>query len=408
MEPTIGLGTCYCAFRDIRLSLHSTTCTADILNFLAKEATDRLGAEGAVIRVLNLKTGKLEFSTAYGQRERYLTKVSLSHEGGIADLRSLRSVLIIDDILEDSRIQYAEEAWDAGIRMVVVVPLTFENELGGVLRVFFTQVRDFSQSEMDFLTTCGACGGCAIERVRTLEARKSQYDQLTLQAQKLSAVGRMAAGIAHEINNPLAGILLYSTNLLKKVPEKSLLKEGLEIIVHETTRCGKIIQELLDFSRGGEPNKTLANINDIVEKALSILENEFRLHHITLEKDLCGHMPDILLDPNQIEQVLVNILLNAVEAIEDRGVIMVHSIIEPEKEWVEIEIADSGPGIPPEHISEIFEPFFSTKKSGTGLGLAVSYGIVRKHQGQIYVSSRPGRGSRFTIELPVLQAVQST
>jgi len=232
---------------------------------------------------------------------------------------------------------------------------------------------------------------------------ENEYHQLALQTEKLSALGRMAAGIAHEINNPLAGILLYSSNLIKKVPEGGPLKEGLEVIVQETVRCRTIIQDLLEFSRGKEPQKIPADINDIMEKTLSILENEFRLHHISVEKNLSKKIPDNLLDVNQMQQVFVNLFLNAVEAIQEKGKITVRSCMDPGQKSQRVEISDTGCGVPSENISKIFEPFFSTKAKGTGLGLAVSFGIVRNHQGDIKVSSQPGHGTRFTIEIPLIR-----
>ncbi|MBL7176526.1 MAG: PAS domain-containing protein [Desulfobacteraceae bacterium] len=230
---------------------------------------------------------------------------------------------------------------------------------------------------------------------------ENRYHQLALQTEKMSGLGRMAAGIAHEINNPMAGILLYSTNMMKKVPEEGPLKEGLEIIIHETLRCRTIIQDLLEFSREREPKKISANINDIIEKGLRILDNEFRLHHISVEKHLSREIPDNLVDVNQMEQVFVNLLLNAIEATQGKGRITVRSHMDPDQKLGRVEISDTGCGIPAENISKIFEPFFSTKAKGTGLGLAVSYGIVRSHQGDIKVSSQPGQGTCFTIEIPL-------
>jgi signal transduction histidine kinase len=212
----------------------------------------------------------------------------------------------------------------------------------------------------------------------------------------------MAAGIAHEINNPLAGILLFSSNLRKKVPAEGDLKEGLDVIVRETVRCKTIIQELLEFSRDREPRKEMANPNAILEKALKILENEFRLHHIQIEKDLTDEMPETLLDENQIEQVFVNLLLNAVQAIEEKGIITATSRIDTSRKKALIEIGDTGSGIPAENLAKIFEPFYSTKPKGTGLGLAVSYAIIKNHQGDIHAFSQPGQGARLVLELPIL------
>jgi signal transduction histidine kinase len=224
-----------------------------------------------------------------------------------------------------------------------------------------------------------------------------------LHTEKLSALGRMAAGIAHEINNPLAGILLYCSNMLKKVPKEDPLNEALQIILQETVRCKGIIQGLLEFSRESEPKAALEDINSIIEKALHILENEFSLKHIHLEKRLLKDIPEIMLDRNQMEQVFINLFLNAIHAIDDGGKVTVRTYLTLDRNFVKIEISDTGCGIPQEHLSKIFEPFFSTTKNGTGLGLAVSYGILRKHQGNISVSSRPGKGTLVMIQLPISQ-----
>jgi signal transduction histidine kinase len=306
--------------------------------------------------------------------------------------------------LNDARVQNPKEKWDEGIRRILDLPLTLESNVVGIIRIFFTAKREFCEEELDFLVSIAEQCATAIDKERLIEAQRSQYDHLALQTEKLSALGRMAAGIAHEINNPLAGILLYSTNLAKKVLEEGPLKEGLEVIINETLRCKTIIQELLEFSQDKEPKKTLININDVIEKALSILENEFRLQHIMVEKDLSSDMQDMLLDVNLMEQVFVNILLNAVEAIKDKGVITISSQMVPNQLHGKIEIADNGCGIPPENLGKIFEPFFSTKTKGTGLGLAVSYGIVQNHQGTIQVLRQPEGGTRFIVKIPAAQA----
>ena len=233
---------------------------------------------------------------------------------------------------------------------------------------------------------------------------EAQYEQLVKHTEKMSSLGRMASGIAHEINNPLGGILLYSSNLIKKVPDQSQLKEGLEVIISETTRCKSIIQGLLEFARDRELQKVATDINTIVKKSLKILKNEFYLHHITVDLELSEDLVPAYLDENQIEQVLINILINAVHAIDKNGTITVKTSTDSKRDELTIVVTDSGCGIAQGQIDKIFDPFFSTKSSGTGLGLAVSYGIINNHQGNIKVASRPGRGSSFTITLPTMIA----
>ena len=392
-------------FRDLSLSVDSNTNVKDVLDSVARKTVEILTAKGALLRLLNLETQQLELCAAFGLSAEYLSKGPVASQKMITDLCRLNKVIIIDDILSDNRVLYPREAYAEGIRMIMDLPLTIQSHVVGILRVYFDRKRFFSTEELRLVIFIAEQSSGVIDKARLVETHQSEYHQLALQTEKLSALGRMAAGIAHEINNPLTGILLYSTNLLKKSPAEGPLKEGLEVIVHETIRCRSIIKELLEFSRDKEPKKSLSNVNQIISKALTILENEFRLQHIRIEKKISEDLPDILLDANQMEQVFVNLLLNAVEAVQHDGTISVSSRMDIEKKSVQIEISDSGPGIPPEHLNKIFEPFFSTKPKGTGLGLAVTYGIVRNHQGNIRLTSRPGESARFTIELPLLAEV---
>ncbi|MBT3258390.1 MAG: hypothetical protein HN366_18300 [Deltaproteobacteria bacterium] len=180
------------------------------------------------------------------------------------------------------------------------------------------------------------------------------------------------------------------------------LEEGLSIIIKETQRCKTIIQGLLDFAREQEPEMTPVDINDIMESALGIVENEFHLRHVRIKKALSEDMVNTFLDKNQIEQVFINLLLNALQAVDDRGLVTVQSAVDGKARRVHVEIADNGCGIAAENLKRIFEPFFSTKADGTGLGLAVSYGIVRNHKGNIQVFSEPGQGTLFVVEFPML------
>jgi signal transduction histidine kinase len=274
-------------------------------------------------------------------------------------------------------------------------------QMTGLIRIYLTEQRDFSDDELDFIITVAEQCACIIERVQLMENQQARFDHLATQMEKMSSLGRMAAGIAHEINNPLTGILLYSSNMSKKVSAGSILDEGLNIIIQETQRCKTIIQGLLEFARDREPQMVSANVNDIIEKALDIVDNEFRLRHVTKEVHLVEGMVKTMLDENQIEQVFINLLLNALQAIEENGVIRVKSAVGLKQESVRVEITDNGCGIDANDIKKIFEPFYSTKKKGTGLGLAVSYGIVKNHEGDIQVFSIPGKVTRFTVELPI-------
>jgi signal transduction histidine kinase len=401
MERAKRIEAYYNAFREMSKIVHASIKVEEVLELAVWKASEILGAKGALLRLLNLETQELELSAAYGLSNEYLSKGPVTRSNIINDLYSKKKTIIIHDIATDPRVQYPKEALKEGIRMFLDLPLTFQDGIAGILRIFFATQRDFFAEEIDFTISLAELCSCAIGKARLIESQQSQYDQLALQTEKLTALGRMAAGIAHEINNPLAGILLYSSNLVKK-SDPGPIKEGLEIIMQETQRCKIIIQELLEFARDRESQKTMANINTIIEKSLSILENEFRLRHIQLETRLSSTMTETMLDGHQLEQVFVNLLLNAIQAIDQDGIVTVRSQVAPGHEFIVVEIEDTGCGIPDENLDKIFEPFFSTKKEGTGLGLAVSYGIIRNHQGSIKADSEKGKRTRFRITLPVL------
>ena len=388
-------------FRDIIRAMHSSSSLQEVMQVVVTKSADVLAAKGALLRILNRESNQFDVRAACGLGERYLSKGPVTTEKLLSDPSELHQVKIISDIWHAPRVEYPQEAWDEGIRMIIDVPLAVTEQMIGLIRVYLTERRGFSDDELDFIVTVAEQCACIIERVQLMENKQAQFDHLATRMDKMSSLGRMAAGIAHEINNPLAGILLYSSNMSKKVPPGGALEEGLNIIVKETQRCKTIIQGLLEFARDREPQKVPANINDIMETALGIVENEFRLRHVNLELELAQDMVKTLLDENQIEQVFINLLLNALHAVENSGRVTVRSAVESKQNKVRVEITDNGCGIAAHDIKKIFEPFYSTKAKGTGLGLAVSYGIVKNHQGDIRGFSEPGEITRFTIEFPI-------
>ena len=215
-------------------------------------------------------------------------------------------------------------------------------------------------------------------------------------------MGRLAAGVAHEINNPLTGVMTFSHLLLKNAKDEATRKD-LEIIVRETTRCKKIIKGVLDFARETPPQRKLCQVNDIIGRTLAILDPQSLFHNIQTESNLDDKLPQIWIDENQMEQVFMNIALNAAEAMKGEGRFSISSSLNKRGDFVEVRMEDTGMGISKEYLNKIFDPFFTTKdpQKGTGLGLSVSYGIVQKHKGDILVESEVGKGTTFVIKLPV-------
>ncbi|MDH7511459.1 MAG: cache domain-containing protein [Clostridiales bacterium] len=250
-----------------------------------------------------------------------------------------------------------------------------------------------------------------IEWGRTLEKKvQERTRELTemqaslVQSEKLASLGKLAAGIAHEINNPLGGILIYSHLLLEESKANSNLAETLKKIIKETSRCKNIVKGLLEFARPKEPEMVLTDLNEVVNKALAIFERQALFQNITIEKDF-SDLPRIVADGPQLQQVFANIIINAAEAMNGNGLLAIKTLLDARTDTLRIEFRDTGHGIKEEDLPRLFEPFFTTKEvgKGTGLGLAISYGIVQKHNGSIEVKSEVGRGSTFTVVLPLIK-----
>jgi two-component system NtrC family sensor kinase len=245
-------------------------------------------------------------------------------------------------------------------------------------------------------------------RQKTGELERA-YRSLT-QSEKMASLGKLAAVVAHEINNPLAGILTYS-KLLSRMAGKgftesqrlSEAKNYLHLIEGESRRCGGIVKNLLTFARQTPINPQKNDLNEIVERCLLLIGHQMALQNVELEKKLEPQLPPLYCDTGQVQQALLVILMNAVEAMPQGGRLSVQSAYDPTRRLGRVVVADEGPGIPPEVLRHIFEPFFSTKSEegkGTGLGLAIALGIIQQHGGNIEVVSTPQKGTAFTVLLP--------
>jgi two-component system NtrC family sensor kinase len=235
-----------------------------------------------------------------------------------------------------------------------------------------------------------------------IRERRRQNQEKLMRSDRLAMIGQLAAGVAHEINNPLASILLFSRLVAQQVPPDSRMKENLDRIEKETKRCHSIVQSLLDFSRQHEPSVERVDINALLDSTLILFESQYLFHNIQVTKNYHPDLPAIQADPSQLQQVFMNVIINAVDAMKGKGQLTIETGPSGEDGFIEISISDAGCGIAPENINRIFDPFFTTKGvgHGTGLGLSVSYGIIQRHNGDIAVSSAPGVGSTFTITLP--------
>jgi two-component system NtrC family sensor kinase len=241
----------------------------------------------------------------------------------------------------------------------------------------------------------------------SLRERDDQLREFTTQkimeSERLALIGQLSANVAHELNNPLTGIVTYSHLLLERLSLEDPNRNSITKIVTQANRCKDIIRALLDFSRQRQPDMTVCDVNSILEGSVSLVEDQALFHNIKIIKEWDPNLPTAVIDPSQIERVFMNIIINAAEAMEGSGTLTLESRFDPIEQDLVIDITDTGPGIAEENLERVFDPFFTTKDigHGTGLGLAISYGIVTKHNGSISLLSEEGKGTTFSIHLPV-------
>ena len=253
---------------------------------------------------------------------------------------------------------------------------------------------------------CRAVDGMADAVCQREERLKQATNRQITQSEKLASVGRLASGIAHEINNPLTSILTFAHLLRENDSIERQDAEDLDLIIHETKRAADIVQGLLDFARERPAVKEPLSINDVVRRTVRLIRNQKLFQQVAIEERLASDLPAVNGDVNRLQQVVLNLCLNAREALTDDGTI--HLETRAEHDHVILEVRDTGHGIKAEDLEQIFDPFFSTKPvgQGTGLGLSVSYGIVDQHDGRIEVDSEEGKGTTFTVLLPAIRTEQ--
>ena len=223
------------------------------------------------------------------------------------------------------------------------------------------------------------------------------------ESERLAMVGQLSANVAHELNNPLQGIVTYASLALEKESFDESCRNNITKIVVQANRCRDIIRGLLDFSRHKNPDKTLCSVNNLLRGCISLVENQAIFHNIDVVMNLDNSLPMVVVDPSQIERVFLNLIINAAEAMEGAGKLTVITTMNATNHCIDIDVQDTGPGILPQHLEKIFDPFFTTKETGhgVGLGLAISYGIVQEHSGRLSVDSTLRKGTTFTVSLPL-------
>lgn len=295
---------------------------------------------------------------------------------------------------------YRDWQWGGAI---VGIPLRIGPRVLGVMNVAIAQPHVFDEDELRVLELLADQAAVAIENARLYQDLQQQMEKLRqtqgqlVQSARMAAIGELAAGVGHELNNPLTGILGFAELTLEEMPEDSPYRHNLQRIVQEAHRARETVQRLLRFAGQVRLQKHPCNINRLFQDTLGLLRERLRSSGVHIQEDYAD-LPDIAVDPGQISQVFLNLLTNAMQAMPEGGKLTIRTFQAGNE--VAVAISDSGPGISDEVRAHLFEPFFSTRAKGTGLGLSVSLGLVQEHGGRITVESQLGQGSTFTVWLP--------
>jgi signal transduction histidine kinase len=329
--------------------------------------------------------------------------------------------MVVNDVLQDNRYR-SIKGWQAGSEMCVAirdgetilgiidVQSSSQNafthndfialeSLAGILASVITSADQYQRLQV----TISQLRSMQVELRARMEAQRDAENRL-VQAAKLAAVGEMASGIAHELNNPLTSVTGFAELALDAIPKDSQTRKDLEIVIREAVRARDVVRRLLDFARQSESTRTNTSLNEVIEDVVALMRHLLHTSGVELKLELEKDLPWILADSNQMKQVLLNLVHNALQAMPSGGELdlSTQSASRAGRDWIRVSVCDTGIGIPQLDLARIFEPFYTTRgdQGGTGLGLSVTYGIVTDHGGQIEVESEPGAGSKFTVWLP--------
>jgi PAS domain S-box-containing protein len=385
-----------------------------IAALVARGIVELLGGVGSAVYRYEPEGDSLHPLSAFS-RVSGLEGIALQAGAGVAG-RAVqeRRIVATRDVLSDADLRLAPEVRarieQQGYRSIIAAPLMARDRVVGAMTMGAEGGRRFSWDELRLFRAFADQASLAFETARLYASARDNLARLRetqaqlVQAGKMSAIGQLVSGVAHEINNPLSVIMGYGQLLLSRgVPEG--LQRPMELMVQQADRMAKIVRNLLYFARQRPPERAPVDLNLVVEQTLALRVNQLTLSGIAVERDFQGGLPPVIGDAHQLQQVFLNLLLNAEQAIAPTGAagrIVFRTRVVEGGRAVRASVEDNGPGISPEILPRVFEPFFTTKEvgTGTGLGLSVSYGIVEEHGGRLFADSEPGR-TVFSLELPV-------
>ena len=392
----------------------------EILRLVLEGVTKNIGFDRARLYLVNEKRNVLECKMAVGVDEERIKDISLPLDP--EDSVVARSVIekkpfIIPDANQDSRVNPILKE-KLNLQSLVVIPLLAKEKALGVIAADHVEpgktiTRETLESVMTFAQQAGLAihNAFMYEELKTFSQQMEEKIQKTtadlrkteaqlIRSEKLAALGQLAAGIAHEIRNPLTSINILIHSLTENLPSGDSHREDLKVIEEEINRINEILDRFLRFAKPAPPLLERTDVASIFEETLQLIRPRIEKQLIVVQKEFQA-LPIILMDREQMKQVALNLLLNAVQAMPKGGTLMLRGQNSEDGQWIRISIQDSGMGIPNEDMNKLFDPFFSTKEGGVGLGLSIAHRIIDQHHGKIEVESTPGEGTLFTIWLPI-------
>ncbi|HEU4367151.1 MAG TPA: GAF domain-containing protein [Methylomirabilota bacterium] len=386
-----------------------------IAELVSRGLVDLMGVQGAAVSRYEAEDGTLHELASAGPVALMVKGAALQPGEGVAGRAVAEGqVIVTPDALRESHIELTPEVRErlaaAGVTALVGVPLMIRERIIGALALADRTGREFGADELQPLQAFADQAALAFENARLYAAAQDSLTRLRdtqaqlVQAAKMSALGQLVSGVAHELNNPLSVIIGYGQLLLSRDTPPAM-RRPIELMVAQGDRMAKIVRNLLFFARQRPAERAAVNLHVVLEQTLALRTSQLALSGVKVETDFAPDLPEITGDSQQLEQVFLNLLLNAEQAILEarpQGRILVRTRVSPDRAFVYADVIDDGPGVPPDVLPRVFEPFFTTKMvgSGTGLGLSVSYGILEEHGGKLSVQSRPGE-TTFTVELAV-------
>jgi signal transduction histidine kinase/putative methionine-R-sulfoxide reductase with GAF domain len=392
----------------------------EILRLVLEGVTKNVGFDRARLYLVNKKRNVLECKMAVGIDEERIKGIvlRLNPEDSIV-ARSIfeKQPFIIPDASKDPRVNpIIKEKFN--LHSLVVIPLLAkEKALGAIAADFVEPNKNITKEALESMMAFAQQAGLAIynafmyQELKTFSRQMEEKIQKTtsdlkkteaqlIRSEKLAALGQLAAGIAHEIRNPLTSINILIHSMTKNLPSEDSHKEDLRVIEEEIHRMNEILDQFLQFAKPATPLLEKADVSSIFEETLQLLRPQIDKQNIAVEKEFQA-LPIILMDREQIKQAILNLLMNAIQAMPEGGRLVLSGRNSEDGQWIYISIRDSGMGISEEDINKLFDPFFSTKEGGIGLGLSITHRIIDQHHGKIEVESTPEKGTLFTIWLPI-------